>query len=455
MLSTTMEFSTNDGSPSASCIAPGRIKAAGLTSGDMTEASDSGTALHMLRTSAMKYQRFRRSKTPVLILGNGLTALGVLRCFGRAGIPVYCASEELGVIVRSRWFRRMPAGRASISHPDQLAGFLGGLPWERTVLVPCADNWASAVARLPGRFAERFPVSQSNADTLDLLVDKSGFANLLVRLNIPHPETVHVESEEQLRSLDIEDFSGSFLKPCDSLAFFGFYERKAFRVESQDDAVQRYRRIHSDGFEVLFQEYIPGPASNHYFIDGFIDRNGHICAMVARQRLRMYPVDFGNSSYMVSIPVESVSGAAENLKRLLGAIDYRGIFSAEFKYDTRDRQFKILEINARPWWYVEFAAICGADVCSLAYRDALGRNLRPRRDYRTGVRSVHPYFDLYACLEQLRKKELTIAQWAGSWIGARLPVLCSDDPLPGLAWWIGRAWCKVVGSNDLENRLNL
>jgi predicted ATP-grasp superfamily ATP-dependent carboligase len=169
----------------------------------------------------------------------------------------------------------------------------------------------------------------------------------------------------------------------------------------------------------------------------------------------MYPIDFGNSSYMVSIPIENVSHAAVNLRRLLGEIDYRGIFSAEFKYDARDRQFKILEINARPWWYVEFASVCGVDVCSLAYRDALGRKSRSIRNYRTSVKSVHPYFDLYACLEQLRRKELTIRQWAGSWIGAQLPVLCSDDPFPGLAWWIGRTWCKISGSNDLQNKLNL
>jgi len=47
------------------------------------------------------------------------------------------------------------------------------------------------------------------------------------------------------------------------------------------------------------------------------------------------------------------------------------VFSAEFKFDERDGLFKILEVNARPWWYVDFAARCGVDVCRMAYRDAL------------------------------------------------------------------------------------
>ena len=157
-------------------------------------------------------------------------------------------------------------------------------------------------------------------------------------------------------------FSGSFLKPRDSHAFFRRYKVKACRVESREDAIEQFRKKNSDGFKVLLQEYIPGPTSNHYFLDGFVDRNGQVDAMFARRRLRMYPDDFGNSSYMRSVACSEISQAVDDLKRLLSAISYRGIFSAEFKYDDRDGKYKILEINARPWWYVEFAAICGVDV---------------------------------------------------------------------------------------------
>jgi D-aspartate ligase len=265
---------------------------------------------------------------------------------------------------------------------------------------------------------------------------------------MPHPKTVVIQSAEQLGSLDVEDFAGSFLKPRDSLAFFMLYEVKACRVKSREDAVSHFDRITGDGFEVLFQEYIPGPASNHYFIDGFVDRAGQVCALFARRRLRMYPTDFGNSSYMVSIPVEDVYSAAENLKRLLQEINYRGIFSAEFKFDERDRQFKILEINARPWWFIEFADVCGVDVCKFAYRDALGEKVRPVKSYRTGVRLVHPYFDIHICVNLIKEGKLSIISWIRSWIGAKYTALCFDDPLPAFAWWLKRIWFKVTGQSS-------
>jgi len=60
------------------------------------------------------------------------------------------------------------------------------------------------------------------------------------------------------------------------------------------------------------------------------------------------------------------------VEALFEATRYRGVFSAEFKFDHRDDHFKILEVNCRPWWYVEFAGVCGVDVVEMAYRDALG-----------------------------------------------------------------------------------
>jgi predicted ATP-grasp superfamily ATP-dependent carboligase len=159
----------------------------------------------------------------------------------------------------------------------------------------------------------------------------------------------------------------------------------------------------------------------------------------------MYPVDFGNSTYMVTVPVEEVAAAATELIKLLRETNYRGIFSAEFKFDARDGRYKILEINARPWWFIEFAAVCGVDVCRMAYKDALRRRVRRIGTYRIGVKSVHPYFDLNSCLELFRQRRLGAFSWARSWIGAKYPVLSFDDPVPAFAWWCKKAWYKITG----------
>ena len=70
---------------------------------------------------------------------------------------------------------------------------------------------------------------------------------------------------------------------------------------------------------------------------------------------------------------------------MLHAVGYRGIFSGEFKRDPRDGRFKLLEINTRPWWFIDFAVRCGVDVCRMAYDDAQGLPVTAVSEYKVGV----------------------------------------------------------------------
>jgi predicted ATP-grasp superfamily ATP-dependent carboligase len=191
--------------------------------------------------------------------------------------------------------------------------------------------------------------------------------------------------------------------------------------------------VHSRHFDVVLQEYVPGPPTRHFFIDGFVDRAGTIRARFARHRLRMYPLDFGNSTYMTSVRVEEVAPAMRTLETLLTRLRYRGIFSAEFKLDERDGLYKILEMNARPWWYIEFAEQCRVDVCSLAYLDALGEDVPTIERYAVGRTCVYPYFDFAACKGLYRSGKLGAFAWMWSWLRSKQPVFEWSDPYPSLS----------------------
>jgi predicted ATP-grasp superfamily ATP-dependent carboligase len=150
---------------------------------------------------------------------------------------------------------------------------------------------------------------------------------------------------------------------------------------------------------------------------------------------------------MVSVARDRVADAIATIQRLVERVGYRGIFSAEFKYDDRDGLFKILEVNARPWWYVEFAARCGVDVCSMAYRDALGLPVEPGGAYHVGRACVFPYYDYGACRELSRQGQLSLWAWARSWLTAEQPVFRWSDPLPAVietSRGLGRQLRKVV-----------
>ncbi len=157
----------------------------------------------------------------------------------------------------------------------------------------------------------------------------------------------------------------------------------------------------------------------------------------------MFPPDFGNSTFTESIDLDAMAPARDALLRLLEAIRYRGVFSAEFKFDERDGLFKLLEVNARPWWFVGFAAACGVDVCGMALRDALGEDVEPVSTYAVGRRCVYGRRDMDGWRAQPRASRPPLVSLLRSWVGAQQLTFSMDDPRPGLRELLGSIRTRI------------
>jgi predicted ATP-grasp superfamily ATP-dependent carboligase len=316
---------------------------------------------------------------------------------------------------------------------ETVESWLERLPFERAVLIPCSDRWITRIADLPPQFKNRFPASLSEPQVLRHLVDKGTFARSVKEFGIPHPYSKALDTHDDLVDIPDRVFEGAILKPRNSQSFQEKFGTKAFHVRGREEIAERLQAIRAEGLDAIVQEYIPGPGKHHYFVDGFVDRHGRTRGLLVRARLRMYPADFGNSTFMVSVVPDAAAQAVESIQQLLKNIGYRGIFSAEFKLDARDGVFKIIEVNARPWWYVDFTARCGVDVCSMAYADALEQDVPLVDTYQVGRRLVYPYTDFFACVAMRRRGELSLWSWFRSWFGATQPVFQWSDPLPATA----------------------
>lgn len=378
-----------------------------------------------------------RAQTPALILSNpSHGALGVIRALAR--IPQFTVGMAESPVSYSRWHRRLPHQVGDDPTPESLAGFLTRLPAERMVLIPCSDEWVAAVAGLPPTLAARFPASVASPDTIDICLDKGRFAETLARLGLPHPRTICIEASDDGRTLLDNGLRDPFLKPRNTAALWRSHRVKAFRIRTADEAMARVREAQRAGFQLMLQEYVPGPASAHYFVDGFVDRAGTVCARFARRRVRTHEEPFGDSSCMVTISRREASAPIDIVDRLLTALRYRGIFNAQFKYDERDELFKLLEVNPRPWGGVSLPVSCGVNVVEMAYRDALNLPVEPILDYPIGRHWVFGRRDRAVCWRLFREGRLTPGAWLRSWVGAVHALFRWDDPLPAIVDFIGR-----------------
>lgn len=377
---------------------------------------------------------------PAIVIGRGYTGLGALRCLAMAGIPAYLACPPGDLATRSRWYRPLPDATGGMGWDGTLGASaidaLRDLPLPRAVLIAGADDaclWLSSLAQRAPDLAERFPCAIAGLPALRMLQDKRRFGRLLRRIGVPHPRTHAIRRIEDIDRIPFGPLDRVFLKPVDSQRFNRIIGHKGLWPRDRDDCKAQWQHLDALGLAVVAQEYVPGGADAHWFIDGFRDRDGQLRGLFARRRHRIFPADFGNSSYCESVPLAEVDDALSGLRHVFDRLQYRGIFSAEFKRDPRDGRFLLLEINTRAWWYVEFAARCGVNVCEMAWRDAQALPMAPAmHDYRLGAGCTSLLGDMRAVLAEPPAARTPRGRVLRQWLGSQLHAFRWDDPMPGL-----------------------
>jgi predicted ATP-grasp superfamily ATP-dependent carboligase len=123
----------------------------------------------------------------------------------------------------------------------------------------------------------------------------------------------------------------------------------------------------------------------------------------------------------------------ELAERFLRAIDYHGIVEIEFKRDTRDGLYKLLDVNARTWGFHWVGSACGVDFPYLAYADQLGLPVGRTRAS-AGIGWVRLLTDIPTAFADILHGSLSLGQYLRSLRSARVEaVLDWHDPLPFFA----------------------
>ena len=368
---------------------------------------------------------------PAVILGDSISALAVLRALGARGVPTFLLGSKGEVAGRSRYATRL-AGGEDVTTANSLPAVLRCSGIDEAVLFPCSDDWLQTVAALPSEAREAFPSPIASRDVVETLTRKDLFARAAAVYDVPHPRTTEVRSPEDLARFSDQELASSFLKPSDSQAFSRRYRVKGFRVADRAQAGALLRDAAAASLCLVLQEFIPAHPSAHVFLDGFVDRDRQIRGLLARRRLRMFPPGLGNSTDSVTVPLADVVPAVDALRRLFQGLGYRGLFDAEFVRDERDGAFRIIEVNARPWWQLELAAAAGLDLVGMAYDDALGRPVRDAPAYRVGARWVNPIQDVRSRVARGGTASDPPSP-RDPWLRARHAAFRWNDPVPGFA----------------------
>ena len=366
-----------------------------------------------------------------IVLGGAHGSLEIARSLGRRGIPVWLITADNPLASLSRFVARSfrwhgPRETGALSFLVDLAHRYDLRGW---VLFAGSDEDVCFVAQNHNALGALFTLTTSTWDKLRWTHDKRAMNARADELGIAHPVTRQARSRDDLVSLGMR--FPLILKPAMREGRNAFIDAKAWRADNEATLVARFDEAKSlvGADIVMIQELIPGGGETQFSYAGVWQRGKPIASVVA-QRRRQYPVEFGfTSTYVETSENPQIKADA---CRFLASLDYSGLVEVEFKYDARDRRFKILDVNARAWSWLALGAAAGVDFPMLQWRLANGEEVAPPAT-QSGARWLYFSRDLAASAWDILAGRLTAATYLHSF---RRPlaraVFAWDDPVPAL-----------------------
>ncbi len=319
---------------------------------------------------------------PAIVISKGAQGLAVTRGLGERGVPVFVLHWTDRDVAR---LSRYVVGSLQVPHPERdgdafvdtllsLGDRLHG-----GVVIPTADEAVRDVARAKAALERHFVVACPDADVVERFIDKRHTYDLAAERGIPIPKTL-VPRDAQ----DVEEFHKRVTYPClvkprESHRYVWHFDAKLAVANSRREMREEYEAAVEAGVDVVIQELIPGPDCNGVNHNAY-RWDGEILAECTARKLRLAPPRFGIPRVVVSADIPAV---VEPGRAILEALELEGFACTEFKFDARDRTFKLLEVNGRPNLSSLLSIRSGLNFPWIAYRHlTTGERpppVRPRR----------------------------------------------------------------------------
>jgi len=371
--------------------------------------------------------------TCVVILRSGHHGgLGIARSLGRLQVPVYSVdATRWETAFSSRYCRgRFILNTGSGAPEESIAKLLeiGQRLEGRPILIPTTDQGAIWVAEHATALQEGYCFPRQDASLTRLLCDKGRMQELARRNGVPTAQAMVPRSKR-----DVEQFLDTAVFPVMVKATDADRLRRhaggtKFVIQTPRELLALYARAEErDEPNLLIQEFIPG---EDWMFDGYFDKNSECLFGLTGKKIRRFPVDTGITSLGVCLPNETVE---KTTTEFMKAIGYHGILDIGYRYDQRDGQYKVLDVNPRIGCTFQLlTATNGMDVARALYLDMTGQPV-VRAQAAEGRKWIVEDFDLFSALRWRRDRALKLKDWVRSLRGVQeAACFASDDPLPFL-----------------------
>lgn len=222
---------------------------------------------------------------------------------------------------------------------------------EKFILLACNENYAELVIRNKDKLEKKFLCPFLDEYLLDEVIYKEKFYEMCEKHQLSYPKTVIFK-----KGMIPEEFNIPFgfpivVKPSDSVTYFNAQfegKEKAYILDDFDSFIEKIHLIYSSTYKesLIIQDYIPGGDSAMYVLNAYVDQHHKVRLMSLGHVVLedCTPAFLGN---YVAISASYDEEIYKKYTKFLEDIKFQGFANIDLKFDKRDGEFKIFELNVR------------------------------------------------------------------------------------------------------------
>lgn len=247
--------------------------------------------------------------------------------------------------------------------------------YERVIVFPSDDLYLENLHAIYDKISP-FCFLPFNHENLKECLDKYVQYSYCEALGVPYPKTMEIQKKEDIENMKKIQFP-IIIKPkkredMKTNVFRNLILTDLKEVEKNRKDLERHL---DTGISFLASEIIPGDGSCIYAYVAYRNQAGKILNEWTGKKLSQYPNDFGVFS---SASNEAPEEILEQGRILLNGMNIKGIAEPEFKYDQRDKKYKLMEINLRSMMWHRMGNLSGVNLQYSQYLDAIGKKVKPQ-----------------------------------------------------------------------------
>lgn len=253
---------------------------------------------------------------------------------------------------------------------------------EKTILIGSNDTYVRLIVENRKLLEKYYIFNYPTEMIINNLLVKDNFYNFVKDYDIDIPKTyIYTCHKDKINLKELKKFMFPLiLKPSDGVKYHEHEfpnQAKVYKIKSKKELENVIKQIEDSGYDdkLIIQEFIPGDDSLLFDSIFYVgkDKKAKLMSFAQIGLQEHTPTGIGNCTVLVNGYNEfnNTNEIKDKLINFLESIGYQGFAEFDLKYDTRDKKFKVFEINPRQARSSFYLTACGYNLAKYLVDDII------------------------------------------------------------------------------------